>query len=226
MPARSISVSECGRSAASAPRQEPKTHAAAGRPDRRVCLEISEKHRIRSSRFRLERRAISTDNLRRMPPGLKKILIVDDTPEGLVLLRGLVERPLVTVFEANSGRAALQAHRREHADLILLDLQMPGLSGDEVARTIRADSALRDVSILMFADDARAASRERCMAAGANDFLSKPFKPAELAAHISQLLDVAVRKNTQLLAQVEVRDGGPSLAPFIGRILNLSSTGL
>ncbi len=161
-----------------------------------------------------------------MPPGLKKILIVDDTPEGLVLLRGLVERPLVTVFEANSGRAALQAHRREHADLILLDLQMPGLSGDEVARTIRADSALRDVSILMFADDARAASRERCMAAGANDFLSKPFKPAELAAHISQLLDVAVRKNTQLLAQVEVRDGGPSLAPFIGRILNLSSTGL
>ena len=157
---------------------------------------------------------------------MKKILIVDDTPQGLAALRGIVERPLVTVLEANSGRVALQIHRLEHVDLIVLDLQMPGLSGDEVARTIRKDSVLRDVSILMFAEDGRAATRERCMAAGANDFLSKPFKPAELATRISQLLDVAARKDTQLLAQVEVRDGGPSPAPFIGRILNLSSTGL
>jgi CheY-like chemotaxis protein len=157
---------------------------------------------------------------------MKKILIVDDSPQGLIVLRLALTRPGVTVLEANSGRVALDVHKRENVDVIVLDMSMPALDGEEVARKLRADPALRDVSILIFADNAREATRARCMAAGANDFIGKPFQPAELQARVQQLLDVAARKNTQLLTQVEVRGGGASVAPFIGRILNLSATGL
>ncbi len=157
---------------------------------------------------------------------MKTILIVDDTPLGLAALRQALARPGITVLEANSGRMALEVHRRERVDLIVIDLSMPGLDGLEVTRRIRADATLRAVSILMFSDNARDTTRRRCLDAGANAFLSTPFENAELLARVLQLLDVATRKNTQLLAQVEVRGGGTSIAPFIGRILNLSVSGL
>ena len=125
---------------------------------------------------------------------MKKVLIVDDTPGGLAVLREMLSRPFITLLEASSGRQALEIHRRENVDLIVLDLRMPGMDGDWVARTIRADAAMRHVSILMFADNGREATRERCLSAGANDFVSKPFQTAELMARVGHLLDIAPRK--------------------------------
>jgi CheY-like chemotaxis protein len=154
---------------------------------------------------------------------VKKILIVDDMPDGLRALRQALMRPGIAVLEAQSGRQALDLHRREHADLIFLDYAMPGLDGEEVARRIRADPALRDVSIVMVADDARETTRMRAIAAGANDFLSRPIQLAEIHTRIQRLVDVAARKPTKLLAQVEA-PGGP--VSFIGRIVNLSTSGL
>src|SRR6478735_3548754 len=98
----------------------------------------------------------------------KKVLIVDDTPSGLAFLRDVVTQPHLTVFEANSGRQAIEVHRRERVDLIIMDLQMPGMDGERVTRTIRGERALRDVSILLFSDRSRPGLRERCLAAGAN----------------------------------------------------------
>jgi len=144
-------------------------------------------------------------------------------PDDLRALRQALVRPGLTVFEAQSGRQALDVHRRERVDLIFLDFAMPGLDGEEVARRIRADPALRDVSIVMVADDARDTTRARSLKAGANDFLSKPIPLSEIQARIQRLIDVAARKTTKLLAQVEA-PGGP--ASFIGRIVNLSTSGL
>jgi CheY-like chemotaxis protein len=156
----------------------------------------------------------------------KKVLIVDDKPSGLAFLRDIVTQPHLTVLEASSGRQALEVHRRERVDLIIMDLQMPGMDGEQVTRTIRADRTLREVSILLFSDSPRPGLRERCLASGANDFVPKPFKSGELMARAGALINVAVRKQTALLAHVEVEDEGPAVEPFVARIVNLSTTGL
>jgi CheY-like chemotaxis protein len=155
----------------------------------------------------------------------KKVLIVDDTPSGLALLRDMMTQPHLVVFEANSGRQALEIHRRECVDLIIMDLQMPGMDGEQVTRTIRADRAMRDVSILLFADP-RPGLRERCLASGANDFVPKPFKNTELTARVGSLINVAVRRQTALLAHVNLEDDGPAVEPFVARIVNVSTSGL
>jgi CheY-like chemotaxis protein len=156
----------------------------------------------------------------------KKVLIVDDTESGLALLRKIVALTNFTMFEANSGRKALEINRRERVDLIIMDLQMPGMDGEQVTRTIRADRERRTVSILLFAGSSRPGLSERCLAAGANDFVSKPFKNADLLARVRSLMNVVVRKQTKLLAHVRVEDAGAAAKPFVARIVNVSTSGL
>jgi CheY-like chemotaxis protein len=157
---------------------------------------------------------------------VKKVLIVDDTPEGVAFLRDIVTPAHFTMFEAVSGAQAIEVHRWKRVDLIILDLQMPGMDGEQVTRAIRADRLLRDVSILVISDTNRPGLRERCLAFGANDFLAKPFNDFELMRRVSQLFHIAMRKHTALLAQVEVTDNGPVIEPFVARIVNLSMSGL
>ncbi|HET9830358.1 MAG TPA: response regulator [Vicinamibacterales bacterium] len=156
----------------------------------------------------------------------KKVLIVDDTPGGAAPIREILMRAAWTALEATSGRQAIEIHRREHVDLIIMDLQMVGLDGEQVTRAIRADAAMRDVSILVFSDTASPSLRERCLAFGANDFIAKPFTSEQLMSRIWSLLNVAERKRTMLLAHVDVVDSGPAIEPFVARISNLSTSGL
>src|SRR6476659_4390931 len=102
-----------------------------------------------------------------LPAMSKKVLIVDDTPGGAAPIREILMRAAWTALEATSGRQALEIHRRERSDLIIMDVEMRGLDGEQVTRTIRADPSLRDVSILLFSDTARRGLREHCLAAGA-----------------------------------------------------------
>jgi CheY-like chemotaxis protein len=156
----------------------------------------------------------------------KKVLIVDDTPGGLVPLREILTQPHLTVIEATSGRQALEIHRKEQVDLIIMDLQMRGMDGEQVTRAIRGEKALRDVSILLFVDTPRTGLRERCLACGANDFIPKPFKNAELMARVWPLVNVAARKHTALLAHVDIEREGAAVESFVARIVNLSTSGL
>ena len=155
----------------------------------------------------------------------KKVLIVDDTPGGLAPLREILTQPHLTVIEATSGRQALEIHRKEQVDLIIMDLQMRGMDGEQVTRAIRGEKALRDVSILLFVDTPRVGLRERCLACGANDFIPKPFKNAELMARVWPLVNVATRKHTALLAHVDLEREGAAES-FVARIVNLSTSGV
>jgi len=156
----------------------------------------------------------------------KKVLIVDDTPGGLAPLREILTQPHFTVIEATSGRQALEIHRKEQVDLIIMDLQMRGMDGEQVTRAIRGEKALRDVSILLFVDTPRTGLRERSLGCGANDFIPKPFKNAELMARVWPLVNVAARKHTALLAHVDVEREGAAVESFVARIVNLSTSGL
>lgn len=156
----------------------------------------------------------------------KKVLIVDDTPGGLAPLREILTHPQLTVFEASSGRQALEMHRQERFDLIIMDVQLRGLDGEQVTRTIRSEAALRDVSILLFSDTPRSGLRQRCMGFGANEYVAKPFQTADLMAHVWPLINVAVRKHTALLAHVDLEKDDRVVESFVARVVNLSTSGL
>jgi CheY-like chemotaxis protein len=156
----------------------------------------------------------------------KKVLIVDDTPGGLAPLREILTQPQLMVMEATSGRQALEIHRREQCDLIIMDVQMRGMDGEQVTKAIRAESAIRDVSILLFSDAARTGLRERCLACGANDYVAKPFRTAELMARVWPLVNVAVRKPTALLAHVDLEKDERVIESFVARVVNVSTSGL
>jgi response regulator RpfG family c-di-GMP phosphodiesterase len=106
-----------------------------------------------------------------------------------------------------------------------MDVKMQGMDGEQVTRAIRSDATLRHVSILLLCEHPRPTTRQSCLDAGASDFLSKPFRSADLLTRVRQLLEVAPRKSTKLLAHIELQQGAP-VERIVARILNVSTTGM
>jgi two-component system alkaline phosphatase synthesis response regulator PhoP len=116
------------------------------------------------------------------------VLIVDDQSPILELVRYTLEGEHVRVVEATDGTAALEAARAACPDLVLLDVHMPGLDGLEVCRRLRQDPRLRRMRIVMLTAAAQQADRVQGYAAGADEYLAKPFSPLALLALVRTLL--------------------------------------
>lgn len=115
-----------------------------------------------------------------------RVVIADDDGDIRALVRiSAVKAGLEVVAEVGDGDSALAAIRSLVPEIAILDVAMPGLTGIEVCELVRADSALAGVRILMLSAAVGDAARERGFAAGAVDYLSKPFSPRELAASLS-----------------------------------------
>lgn len=118
----------------------------------------------------------------------KRILIVDDDP----LLCDTLEEALTEAgyecYSVLSGREALRYLESELPDLILLDINMPDVSGFEIARHVRADPRTGQLPIIMLTIRLDAASRKRGMEAGADDYLTKPITTSELIERIRAVL--------------------------------------
>lgn len=128
------------------------------------------------------------------------------TREPLVLLveddaanRGLASRILATAGYAHEvaidGEDALDKVARRKPDLILMDLAMPGMDGWEASRRLRSDPANASIRILALTAYAMRGDRERALAVGCDDVLTKPYKPAELIGAIERLLAPAIGDN-------------------------------
>jgi two-component system KDP operon response regulator KdpE len=113
------------------------------------------------------------------------VLIVDDEPQIRRVLRTTLTSRGYTVIEARSGDAALELIRSEHVDLILLDANMPGLSGLDTCREIRQAS---DVPIIMLTVRNTERDKVQALDAGADDYIVKPFGAEELMARIRAAL--------------------------------------
>jgi CheY-like chemotaxis protein len=92
-----------------------------------------------------------------------------------------------TAHVAEDGRQAIAALEAHAYDVVLMDVQMPELDGLGATREIRAHSPHRDVWIVAMTANAMAGDREACLAAGMNDYISKPIRPAELAAALERV---------------------------------------
>lgn len=116
------------------------------------------------------------------------ILIVDDEPPILDLVRFTLEDTEVRVVEASDGVEALALARRLRPDLILLDVHMPRLDGLEACRQIKRDPALARTPIVMLTAAGQEADRARGREAGADEYLTKPFSPLTLLALVEALV--------------------------------------
>jgi len=122
-------------------------------------------------------------------PGARPtVLVCDDGPVLRMLVRATLDHGDYTVVEACDGDEALELTRAEHPDLILLDMMMPGRSGSDVLRELRADPATAETPVIMLTARAQATDREAMNLAGANHYLTKPFSPVGLAALVEEVL--------------------------------------
>ncbi|MGD0003406.1 MAG: HD domain-containing phosphohydrolase [Anaerolineaceae bacterium] len=129
------------------------------------------------------------------------VLVVDDEARNRKLLRDLLVFHGYTVSEAENGEQALQAVSATPLDVVLLDVMMPGLDGFEVCRQIKADPATSQLPVLLVTALSERADRLRGIAAGADDFLSKPIDLEEINLRVRNA--VAARRLRQELARQE-----------------------
>ena len=122
----------------------------------------------------------------------KKILIADDEQPLRLLVRATLEdesgEERYEIVEAADGNEALEVARRERPELILLDIQMPGLSGLEVCRMLKDDPATSDLMVVMLTAKGQQSDRERGFAAGADDYFAKPFSPLDLLQLVDRVM--------------------------------------
>jgi two-component system, cell cycle response regulator DivK len=112
-------------------------------------------------------------------PQPKTVLIVEDNTLNLKLFNDLLEYHGYTILTTTLGGAAVELAREHRPDLILLDIQLPDISGMEAARQLKADQETRAIPIIAVTAFAMSGDREKILATGCDDYLAKPFNVVE-----------------------------------------------
>nr|WP_137886819.1 response regulator [Pseudomonas sp. 2FE] len=122
-----------------------------------------------------------------------RVLLVEDNPVNQLVAKGMLSKMGYQVLIAAHGGQALDSLEQERVDLVLMDCNMPVMDGYEASRRIRQSGRWPDLPIIALTANALPDERERCAAAGMNDYLAKPFRREELAALLEQWLPVTAR---------------------------------
>ena len=118
----------------------------------------------------------------------KRILVIEDAEDNRQIVRDLLESAGYALIEALDGLEGVAAAEREHPDLILMDIQLPGIDGYEATRRIRAVPALATVPIIAVTSYALSGDEAKTRAAGCDGYVAKPFSPRQLLAKIREFL--------------------------------------
>ncbi len=121
-----------------------------------------------------------------------KILIVDDDESILFILRAVIEREGHQVFSVSEGISALRSARRKVPDLIILDLEMPGMNGCEICQQLKADPATASIPIIFLSSHDVPESKVRAFEAGGVDYLVKPYSRLELGCRNSPRIHIII----------------------------------
>jgi len=134
----------------------------------------------------------------------KNILIVDDTPANLTVLRQILAEHGYRARPALSGEIALRTIQSDLPDLILLDILMPGMDGYEVCKRLKAEEKTRDVPVIFISALNEIEDKMRAFSAGGVDYISKPFQAQEILARVKthltlhSLVNNLEKKNNEL----------------------------
>lgn len=121
-------------------------------------------------------------------PDMSRILIVEDDPSLVELLRYNLETEGFDVAVARDGDGGLEAIDSQEPDLVVLDWMLPNMSGIEICRQMRQKTATRTTPVIMLTAKGEESDRIRGLETGADDYIVKPFSPAELTARIKAVL--------------------------------------
>ena len=122
---------------------------------------------------------------------MARILVIEDNPTNLRLATFLLELADHTVLAAIDAEAGLTVAREEHPDLILMDIQLPGMDGLEATGILKRDETTRDIPIIALTSLAMKGDEERIRAAGCDGYIAKPLAYRDFLTVISALLEVA-----------------------------------
>ena len=116
------------------------------------------------------------------------ILYIEDNEYNRKIVRQLVSRTSYRLIEAVDGESGVALAQQEVPDLILMDVQLPKMSGLDATRVLKADPRTSHIPIIVITSFALSGDREKASAAGANSYLAKPYSPRELLALVREFL--------------------------------------
>lgn len=155
----------------------------------------------------------------------KCILVVDDSKLFLFLSETIFKRVGSKVITATSGMQALKLAEEVMPDIIILDLMMPDMKGDEVCAKIKSDPKTRHIPVIIVTVHSTPEEIEKCMKAGCDDFLTKPIDQNTLIRKVAEILKIPHRKQVRILVRIDVK-GKSGSRSFFGTTENLSEGGM
>ena len=118
----------------------------------------------------------------------KRILVVDDEPDVLKILLLRLEKTGYKVMGGRDGREALDLARRMVPDLIILDIYLPDMNGDDITRILKGDERLKAIPIILISATTISIA-QRAKECGADGYIAKPFEPEELVGMVKKMLE-------------------------------------
>ena len=119
---------------------------------------------------------------------MKRILVVEDTEDNRQIIRDLLSSAGYELIEAVDGLAGVAVAEREQPDLILMDIQLPGIDGYEATRRIKSNPELKHIPVIAVTSYALTGDEDKAMEAGCDAYIAKPYSPRALLAKVREFL--------------------------------------
>ena len=138
-----------------------------------------------------------------------RVLVVDDSPTIVAVLRRMLQQNGYRVMEAGDAEEGIRIALAESPDLVFLDIVLPGMNGFAALRQLRREPATLDVPIIMMSGNEQATEQFYAQRIGADDFMKKPFSRAEVFARIERLLDASLLPRRHATAAASASASAP-----------------
>lgn len=137
----------------------------------------------------------------------KKILVIEDDPSILRLIKYTLEREGYQVLTASNGLEGLRKAKREEPDLTILDVMLPGIDGFEICHRLRAEPQTAQLPILMLSAKTQEKDKVAGFKVGADDYLTKPVHPSEIVSRVETLLAPKTATKSEMVAFLGSKGG-------------------
>jgi len=119
----------------------------------------------------------------------KTVLIIDDTPNNIILARSVIQRAGLKIIEAGNAELGIELAGKHLPDLILMDIQLPGMDGKEAIAILKKDEKTRNIPVVAMTSFAMKGDKEEICGTGCDGYISKPFHIRELAELVNSFLE-------------------------------------